>query len=190
MPPNGIAVYCKAVAKTYTTGSTKVLALRGVDLDVRLGELLMLVGPSGCGKTTTLRMIAGFEQLDAGTIQLDGGDITAVPPNRRNIGMVFQSYACWPHMTVYENVAFPLKIRKVEEATARAKVEKTLRLVGLVGLHDHVAGEVEVLVDRVGDLGVEHQVVPLLLRHLHPVPSPMGGDKDDPSARLILSEEV
>src|SRR5215203_5597946 len=89
-----------------------VLAVRDFDLSVERGEFISFLGPSGCGKTTTLRMIAGFEQPTAGTIAIDGVDVTRTPPNQRNVGMVFQSYALFPNMTVASNIAFGLSMRK------------------------------------------------------------------------------
>jgi len=88
-----------------------VLAVKSLDLEVHDGEYLVLLGPSGCGKTTTMRMVAGLEEATTGTIILDGRDITNLPPRKRDVSMVFQSYAVWPHMTVYENIAFALKLR-------------------------------------------------------------------------------
>src|ERR671934_2625735 len=88
----------------------RVAAVHDVTLDIREGEFFSLLGPSGCGKTTTLRMIAGFEQPDEGRILLRGADVTTVPPNRRNVNMVFQQYALFPHMTVLENVEFGLQL--------------------------------------------------------------------------------
>ena len=112
--------------------------LKGLDIDVSTGECVAVLGPSGCGKTTLLRCIAGLENPTQGRIWINRnivfGDGITIPPRKREIGMVFQSYACWPHMTVYENVSFPLRIRRIDEATARAKVEKALRLVGLTEL--------------------------------------------------------
>ncbi len=100
-------------------------------LDIEKGKLVSFLGPSGCGKTTTLRMIAGFEQLDEGTIQLDGSDITTVPPNRRDIGMVFQAYALFPNKTVRENVSFGLRMKKTPRAEIHNKVDAVLEMVRL-----------------------------------------------------------
>ncbi len=100
-------------------------------LDIEKGALVSFLGPSGCGKTTTLRMIAGFEQLDEGTIQLDGGDITSVPPNRRDIGMVFQAYALFPNKTVRENIAFGLRMKKTPKDEIGRKVDAALEMVRL-----------------------------------------------------------
>ncbi|HEX4897431.1 MAG TPA: ABC transporter ATP-binding protein, partial [Candidatus Limnocylindrales bacterium] len=90
-----------------------VPAVDGVDLEVRRGEFITLLGPSGSGKTTTLRMIAGFTQQSAGTIEIDGVDMSRVPPHRRDVGMIFQNYALFPHMTAAQNIAFPLEMRNV-----------------------------------------------------------------------------
>ena len=100
--------------------TTRVGAVRGVSLDIRSGEFLTLLGPSGSGKTTTLMMIAGFEVPTAGDIAIDGRSIVTLPPHKRNIGMVFQNYALFPHLTVAENIGFPLKQRGVDRADAGA----------------------------------------------------------------------
>lgn len=111
-----------------------VTAVRDVNLQIREGEFFTFLGPSGCGKTTTLRMVAGFEQPSDGQIWFDKKDMTSVPPNRRDAGMVFQNYALWPHMTVAENVAFGLQVRRVPKAEAASRVEEALELVRLGGL--------------------------------------------------------
>jgi len=111
-----------------------VVAVDDLHLDVRDGELMALLGPSGCGKTTTLRTIAGFELPDAGEIHFGEHRVTALPPEQRNIGMVFQNYALFPHMTVYGNVAFGLEMRKEPTASVRARVTATLEKVQLGGL--------------------------------------------------------
>jgi len=108
-------------------------AVRDVSLSVADGEFLVLLGPSGCGKTTTLRMVAGFIEPSAGTVTLGGADVTVLPPWKRNAGMVFQSYALFPHMTVAQNVAFGLEMRKVPRADVERRVEETLALVRLKG---------------------------------------------------------
>ena len=108
-----------------------VVAVDGVSLEVAKGEFVTFLGPSGSGKTTTLMMIAGFEHPDAGTISIGGRDIGPVPPHARNIGVVFQNYALFPHMTIAENVGFPLRMRKVAAAEARRRVEAALAMVGL-----------------------------------------------------------
>jgi len=108
-------------------------AVRDVSLGIRDGEFLVLLGPSGCGKTTTLRMVAGFIEPTAGHVKLGGSDVTLLPPWKRNAGMVFQSYALFPHLTVAQNVAFGLEMRKLAKADIERRVEETLALVRLTG---------------------------------------------------------
>ncbi len=108
-------------------------AVREVSLTIADGEFLVLLGPSGCGKTTTLRMVAGFIEPSAGHVRLAGQDVTLLPPWRRNAGMVFQSYALFPHMTVAQNVAFGLEMRKLPRADIERRVEEALALVRLGG---------------------------------------------------------
>jgi putative spermidine/putrescine transport system ATP-binding protein len=126
------------MARVELTGLTKrygsAAAVDGVSLDIAEGELVALLGPSGCGKTTTLRMVAGFVEPDAGSIRIGGRDVTRLPPNRRDTGMVFQGYALFPHLTVAENVAFGLEMRRVGRSEIAARVEEALRLVRLAGL--------------------------------------------------------
>jgi putative spermidine/putrescine transport system ATP-binding protein len=110
-----------------------VVALDGVDLDVARGEFFTLLGPSGSGKTTTLRLIAGFEQPDEGTVELGGDDVARLPPYARDVNTVFQDYALFPHMTVAENVEYGLRIRKVARETRRRQAEQALDLVRLPG---------------------------------------------------------
>ncbi len=120
-------------------------AVDEVSFAVHRGEMLVLLGPSGCGKTTILRCLAGLEEPEAGEIRVDRALVTAprkgilVPPHRREIGMVFQSYAIWPHLTVFENVAFPLRVRRLPGATVRERVLETLAMVGLSGLEERNA---------------------------------------------------
>lgn len=111
-----------------------VLAVRNLDLDIRRGEFLTLLGPSGSGKTTALMMLAGFEEPSQGEIRIDGRRIDNVPPNRRGIGMVFQNYALFPHMTVAENLAFPLQVRRVARGEIEERVRGLLDMVRLPGL--------------------------------------------------------
>jgi putative spermidine/putrescine transport system ATP-binding protein len=111
----------------------EVLALDGVSLEVAEGELLTILGPSGSGKTTLLKVVAGFEAPDAGTVRVDGAEITALPPARRDIGMVFQNYALFPHLTVKGNVAFPLEMRNIARAEIERRVAEALVLVELAG---------------------------------------------------------
>ncbi len=108
-------------------------AVKDVSLSVADGEFLVLLGPSGCGKTTTLRMVAGFIEPTAGQVKLAGGDVTLLPPWKRNAGMVFQSYALFPHLTVAQNVAFGLEMRKLPKADIDKRVEEALALVRLAG---------------------------------------------------------
>ncbi|HEV8615159.1 MAG TPA: ABC transporter ATP-binding protein [Methylomirabilota bacterium] len=120
----------RAVGKRYGTS----WAVRGVTLTVAPGEFFTLLGPSGCGKTTVLRMIAGFLSPDEGEIRLDDRPVAGVPPWRRDLGLVFQSYALWPHLDVFEHVAFGLRERRMPRAEIRARVAEALRMVGLEGL--------------------------------------------------------
>ncbi|HZT16968.1 MAG TPA: ABC transporter ATP-binding protein [Gaiellaceae bacterium] len=111
-----------------------------LDLEVRAGELTCLLGPSGCGKTTTLRMIAGFIYPDRGRILIDGQDVGGLTPDKRPTAMVFQNYALWPHMTVFKNVAFGLRLRKLGKREITERVERILELVGLTHhLHSYPA---------------------------------------------------
>jgi spermidine/putrescine transport system ATP-binding protein len=111
----------------------EVKAVNDVSLEIAAGEFFSMLGPSGCGKTTTLRVIAGFEEPDAGRVLLDGDDVTFTSPKRRNVNMVFQDYALFPHMTVAENVAFGLKLKKVDAAEIRSRVAEMLTVVRLDG---------------------------------------------------------
>src|SRR5919201_1225954 len=108
-------------------------AVDDVSLEIGEGEFFSLLGPSGCGKTTTLRMVAGFERPDAGHIVLQGNDVTEVPANRRPVNMVFQQYALFPHMSVYDNVAFGLKVKRVPRAEHGWRIQAMLRIVSLEG---------------------------------------------------------
>src|SRR5438309_8679447 len=111
----------------------EVKAVDDLHLEIQQGEFFSLLGPSGCGKTTTLRMIGGFEEPSAGTIYLGGKDVTGLPPYRRDINTVFQSYALFPHLDVFENVAFGLRRKKVSKAEIQRRVDESLRLVDLPG---------------------------------------------------------
>jgi multiple sugar transport system ATP-binding protein len=116
------------ISKQYPDGTT---AVRSLQLDVGDGELLVLVGPSGCGKTTALRMIAGLEEVTSGTILIDGRPVNDVEPRHRDIAMVFQSYALYPHLSVFDNIAFSLKYRKVAKPEIRRRVEEAARILEL-----------------------------------------------------------
>ena len=105
--------------------------LKGVELEVRNGEFVVFVGPSGCGKSTLLRMIAGLDETSTGDIMIDGKRVNDLPPVKRGIAMVFQSYALYPHMTVFENIAFPLRVEKMQEDKLKAKVENAARILHL-----------------------------------------------------------
>jgi len=120
---------------------TEIAALDKLDLDVRDGELLVLVGPSGCGKSTTLRLVSGLDTPDAGTIRIDGRDVTHVAPQDRDVAMVFQGYALYPHMKVREILAFPLKMRGLARAEQEKKVGEAAEMLGLSKLLDRRPGE-------------------------------------------------
>jgi multiple sugar transport system ATP-binding protein len=120
------------VSKTYGDGH---LAVSQLDLEVKDGEFVVLVGPSGCGKTTALRMIAGLEEISDGQIRIGERVVNNLPPGDRDVAMVFQNYALYPHMTVAENIGFALRMRKVPKAEARRRIEETARIIGLV---DHL----------------------------------------------------
>jgi putative spermidine/putrescine transport system ATP-binding protein len=124
------ALEFRALRKNYGA----IEAVRGVDLVVRQGEFVTLLGPSGSGKTTILKVVAGFEQPTSGEVLLDGRDVTAFPPAARGIGMVFQQYALFPHMTVSENIAYGLKLRRWHSSARSRRVEELLELVHLPGL--------------------------------------------------------
>jgi multiple sugar transport system ATP-binding protein len=108
-----------------------VHVIKGIDLQIQAGEFIVFVGPSGCGKSTLLRLIAGLESVDAGAMVLDGRDITQEPSSKRDLAMVFQSYALYPHMSVYENMSFALSLAKVDEKLIREKVERAADILNL-----------------------------------------------------------
>src|SRR5262245_11494969 len=111
-------------------------AVDDFNLQIKDREFIVLVGPSGCGKSTTLRMIAGLEEISSGTISIGGKDMNRVPPKDRDIAMVFQSYALYPHMTVYENLAFALKMRKVAKPAIADKVRRAAEVLGISDMLD------------------------------------------------------
>ena len=125
----------EGIRKIYP-GPSESVAVHGVDLDVGDGELVVLVGPSGCGKSTTLRMIAGLESISAGKLSIDGRAVNDVPPKDRDIAMVFQSYALYPHMTVRENLAFALKLRDTPKAEIKSRVDQAAATLGIEGFLD------------------------------------------------------
>ena len=127
---NEYSIIFSGVKKAYG----KTVVIENLNLEIKKGERLILLGPSGCGKTTTLRMIAGFEEITSGDLFMDGEQVNDLPPGERNIAMVFQSYALFPHMTVWENIIFGLQLQKLpkDEIAKRAKAE------GLDAIHDTV----------------------------------------------------
>ncbi len=127
---NALPIHIGGLTKKYGD----LYALDSVDLDIKSGEFLTLLGPSGSGKTTLLMAIAGFNRPDSGSIRFDNQEMILTPPHRREVGMVFQSYALFPHMSVAENIAFPLKLRKVSAAETNQRVEEALHTVQLDGL--------------------------------------------------------
>jgi putative spermidine/putrescine transport system ATP-binding protein len=137
-PHPSAALRFSGIHKTYLG---RVQALRGIDLNLSEGEFVTLLGPSGSGKTTLLMIVAGFELPDEGRVFAQGMDITDVPPEHRNFGVVFQNYALFPHMSVASNIAYPLAVRRIKRKERRSMVEEALSLVGLEGLGDRRAGQ-------------------------------------------------
>jgi iron(III) transport system ATP-binding protein len=137
------AIKIEGLSKRFA--GTASAAVRDLSLDIADNRFVTLLGPSGCGKTTTLRLIAGYLKPDAGMIRVDGAVLSSpesvVPPERRQMGMVFQNYAVWPHKTVFENVAFGLQIRRLGAAEVKARVAKMLELVGLAGFETRLPSE-------------------------------------------------
>ncbi|MDX9916182.1 MAG: ABC transporter ATP-binding protein [Sphaerochaeta sp.] len=126
----------KELTKVFGRGEGAVVAVDAVDLEVQEGDLVTLLGPSGCGKTTTLRMIAGFHTPTSGDVMIDGVPVNEIPPNKRPTAMVFQNYALFPHMTVFENIAYGLRIRRESQQQIQEKVDRIMSLIGLEGLAD------------------------------------------------------
>src|SRR5690606_17024354 len=121
------SVQIRAIQKYF--GGTQVI--RGVDIDIEDGQFAVLVGPSGCGKSTLLRMLAGLEQITEGEILINGRVVNDVPPKERDIAMVFQNYALYPHMTVFDNMAFSLMLAKIDKTTVRQRVDRASEILGL-----------------------------------------------------------
>ncbi len=134
---NATAISVEGVRKRFGRAE----AVAGVDFEIREGEFFTMLGPSGCGKTTTLRMIAGFEEPDEGRILLRGDDVTHVPPNRRNVNMVFQQYALFPHMSISENICFGLRLKKLSRREQNERVQEILQVIGLEGLERRKPGQ-------------------------------------------------
>ena len=138
MPNNEQFVRFDKVDKSY---DGKVLVVKDLNLDIAEGEFITMLGPAGSGKTTCLMMLAGFETPTNGEIYLDKNPISNIPPHKRGIGMVFQNYALFPHMTVYENLAFPLRVRKVSKEDTDKKIDKALSMVSLTGFENRMPGQ-------------------------------------------------
>ena len=138
MSKNNAFVRFDKVDKSY---DGKILVVKDLNLDIAEGEFVTMLGPSGSGKTTCLMMLAGFETPTNGEIYLDSNPISNIPPHKRGIGMVFQNYALFPHMTVYENLAFPLRVRKVSKEDTGKKVDKALSMVSLSGFENRMPGQ-------------------------------------------------
>src|SRR3954469_19827554 len=132
--PGQPAIRFAGVHKDFLSHGDVVAAVKPMDLAIAQGEFFSLLGPSGCGKTTTMRMIAGFEDPTGGKVYLDGRDVTGVSPNKRDVNMVFQSYALFPHLNTYQNVAFGLERKKVSKADIKRRVGEILEIVSLTGM--------------------------------------------------------
>ena len=132
---------CKLTVRNVKKSYGAVVALSDASFDMKPGEFLTLLGPSGSGKTTLLWAIAGLSDLDSGIISIDGNDVTSLPPYKRDIGMVFQSYALFPHLTIFENIAFPLRMRKVSSSNIVEKVKKVLDIVELPHVANRLPAE-------------------------------------------------
>ncbi len=131
----------KNITKRYGSDASAPLAVKGITFEIKKGSLTTILGPSGCGKTTTLRMIAGLESPTSGQIIMDGQDVTTLGPAQRNVSMMFQSYALFPHMNVIENVGYGLKMSNVPKAQALQRANDALKNVGLVGFNERLPSE-------------------------------------------------
>jgi spermidine/putrescine transport system ATP-binding protein len=175
-----VTISARNVVKAFGQGANTVRALDDVSVDIRKGEFFTLLGPSGCGKTTLLRLIAGFEMPSAGTILLDGIDITTLPPNRRPVNTVFQSYALFPHLTVAENVAFGLQMLGRSAAEVKARTAEMLALVKLETMAQR----------RTGQLSGGQQQRVALARALAPQPKVLLLDEPLSALDLKLRKEM
>ncbi|MFM7445382.1 MAG: ABC transporter ATP-binding protein, partial [Tabrizicola sp.] len=131
----------RIVLKDVTKSFDKLHVIPPLNLTIEDGEFAVFVGPSGCGKSTLLRMIAGLEDLTSGQIEIDGKDVTNVPPSKRGLAMVFQSYALYPHMTVRKNIGFPLRMEKMDPAEIDKRVQEAARLLNLTDYLDRKPGQ-------------------------------------------------
>ena len=123
--------YLEMTKLSKTFAHADVPAVDGLSLQAERGDFVAIIGPSGCGKSTTLRLVAGLETPDAGTVRVDGRDVTALPPSERDVAMVFQDFALYPHLSVYENIAFPLKARRTPRREVAERVRETAGLLGI-----------------------------------------------------------
>ena len=130
------AISLRSVEKTYGSGAKSVKVIHGVSAEIPDAEFIVIVGPSGCGKSTLLRMVAGLEEVSGGEIAIGGRVVNDVEPSERDIAMVFQNYALYPHMTVYDNMAYGLKIAKVPKAEIEVRVQKAAKILELGALLD------------------------------------------------------
>jgi spermidine/putrescine transport system ATP-binding protein len=175
-----LAVEARSAVKEFGTGPTAVRALDDVSIGIREGEFFTLLGPSGCGKTTLLRLIAGFEMPSAGTILLGGQDITYLPPNKRPVNTVFQSYALFPHLSVADNIGFGLMMQGRPAAEIKATVARMLALVKL----EELAGR------KIGQLSGGQQQRVALARALAPAPKVLLLDEPLSALDLKLRKEM
>ena len=135
------AISFDKLTKTYSKDGVDKTVINGIDLDIKQGEFVILVGPSGCGKSTVLRMVAGLEEISAGKMRFDDKVVNHKGPSERGIGMVFQSYALYPHMTIAENIAFPLRMSGVDKKSARAKVDEVAAMLEIANLLESKPGQ-------------------------------------------------
>ncbi len=178
--PEAIAVEARNAIKEFGSGPSAVRALNDVSISIREGEFFTLLGPSGCGKTTLLRLIAGFEMPTSGVILLNGQDITYLPPNKRPVNTVFQSYALFPHLTVSENIGFGLQMQGRPKSEVKETVARMLALVKLEALADR----------KIGQLSGGQQQRVALARALAPAPKVLLLDEPLSALDLQLRKEM